>query len=186
MGRTVAILALVSGIAAAPAAWAQSGMLSPTWPPPPPERPAETPADDGNFGAQVLVADLAGLGATVALANRTGSWAALLPYLLAAPTVHALHEDAAGAAGSLLLNAGVPVAAAYVGWYIDSRHCGPDTDVCGAGGIALGFIAGVGTAFVVDAVLLSHPERSASKPKIQVTPTVDPDRMFSLMLSGRF
>jgi hypothetical protein len=183
MRRTVAILGLVSGIAAAPAAWAGD---APVWPPPPPQRPPEPAADDGNFGWQVVVADVAGFATTIALTQKTDSFALLLPFLLAAPTVHALHGDGLGTVGSLLLNAGLPTAGVLLGWELDALNCGPDEEACGAAGAIVGGMIGLGTAVALDAVFLSHPDRSTSGPSIQVTPTVDPNRMFSLVLSGRF
>jgi hypothetical protein len=124
MRRTVAILGLVSGIAAAPAVWAGDEMVSPTWPPPPPARPPE-PAE-GDFGWQVLTADLAGLAG------------------------------------------------------------GHDEDGCGSLGLILGVVIGFGAAWALDSTYLSHPDRAPPGPAIQVIPAVDPNRMFSLVLSGRF
>jgi hypothetical protein len=182
MPRTVAILGLVCGIAAAPAAWAQDALV---WPPPPPPRPPESPVDENDFGWQIILADLAGLASTIALAGWTGSEASVLPYLLAAPTVHAFHDDVVGAGGSLLLNAGVPTSLGYLGYRLASQDSN-DGNVRGNTIGFLGVAIGIAIAAGVDVACLSHPARSASKPAIQVTPAVDPNRLFSLVVTGRF
>jgi hypothetical protein len=182
MRRTVAILGLVSGIAAAPVVRAGDELISPT---PQPEK-SSTPSDANDFGWQVMLADLAGLGATLALASRADSKAVLLPYLLAAPTVHAVHGDGLGAGASLFLNVAGPVGLGYLGYRLDSRRCGPDEEGCVGLGIVVGVLTGFGLAWALDSTYLSHPDRAASGPKIQVTPAVDPNRMFSLVVTGRF
>src|SRR5262245_664001 len=181
MRRTVAILGLVSGIAAAPAAWAGGDMFTST----PPERPQTSP-DPNDFGWQVLGADLAGLAATIALGTQTRNMAGLLPYLLAAPTVHLAHKDVPGAAGSLLLNVAFPVGLGYLRYQLHSWGCGPDAEGCGGLGLLAGGLIGFGLAWGLDSTYLSHPGRPPSGPAIRVTPAVDPNRIFSLVLSGRF
>jgi len=180
MRRTVAILGLVSGIAAAPAVRAGDELISPT---PQSEKPP-APTDPNDFGWQVLLADLAGLAATIALASWTGSKASLLPYLLAAPTVHALHDDAEGAGVSVLLNAGSPAALGCLGYRLASQDSN-EGNVRGNLFGGLGVFVGLGVAIVVDTAVLSHPDRS-TKRGIQVTPAIDPNRIYGLTLSGRF
>ena len=184
MRRAAAIVALVSTIAAAPAVRAQSGMLAPPTPPP--------PVDDGNFGGQVAGADVLGFATSVVLLG-TGSPAAVLPYLLAAPTVHALHGDAAGAGASFLLNAFGPLAFGYLGYRLDSRGCGSDEDGCGTIGILLGALVGFAVATGVDCAWFSPPKGAATdpapqKPKADVSPSFafEPGGHFSLGLVGRF
>jgi hypothetical protein len=186
--RTVAILGLVSGIAAAPAVRAGDELVSPT---PPPEK-SRTPPDSDDFGWQVLVADLAGMGATIALANSTNSAASLFPYLFGAPIVHAAHGDVPGALGSLLLNAALPAGFAYAGYRLDAGRCGPDEDGCGGVGALLGLLVGFGLATGLDAGVLAHPDRWTTPappvPRFGVSPSFafNPDGRFSLGLTGRF
>lgn len=91
-------------------------------------------------------------GGSVALAGGIG-------YLLGAPIVHWMHGRIGPGFGSLGLRVGLPLSGlfwgAIIGSAADSRH----DDGIGAGA-AIGFVAGIGGAMLLDAALLAYEKPS--------------------------
>jgi hypothetical protein len=161
--RAPIALPLVATIALAAPAFAGAPAPTPVAPAPAPAAPeAPAPVVD-HFPLQILGADLAALTLGTTLAAATGEPAFLLSFLLAAPTVHAAHGDAAGAVISGVLHIGGPLLGAYTGYAIDAASCGAGEWFCGLGGFLVG--AGVGTLLAtgIDAGFLSYYPRTARR-----------------------
>jgi hypothetical protein len=87
----------------------------------------------------------------------------LVGYAFGAPVVHLVHEHPERALISLLLRGGLPLLFGAIGAEVED--CFEDEFFCGVGGAVLGGLAGVTTAIVVDAAVLTHenvPAKSSS------------------------
>jgi hypothetical protein len=118
--------------------------------------PIEPVAKPTWYGWQVLAADGATVLGTVGCVAAGGDNACLVPalgYLLVGPIVHGTHGKVGRAFGSAGLRTGLPLVGAVLG--SAAATCSPsggELDFCGLPETALGFLAGVATAMVIDAV----------------------------------
>jgi hypothetical protein len=108
------------------------------------------------YGWQVLAGDGAWVLGTAGCLAAGGDNLCLVPalgYLVAGPVIHGTHGKAGRAFGSAGLRAGLPLAGAVLGAAV--ANCSDSDgklDFCGLGETALGFLAGMATAIVIDAV----------------------------------
>jgi hypothetical protein len=185
--RAAALFAFALAASISPArARADEESVAPLAPAAGPEAAAAPQPEE--FGWQIVAADLAAIMVTFAGAELVDSAAVLLPYLLAAPIVHAAHGDIGGALGSLVLHVGLPIAGWYIGQALDGPECRSTADMWCIGEVALGpplgGLVGVSLATALDATFLGHAERHA--PAVAPAVTIDPNRIFVLSLAGRF
>ena len=126
------------------------------------------------YGYQTLIVDGASLGLVVggiAIANHPGSsdsggsvaLAGSVGYILGAPVVHWMHGRIGPGFGSLGLRVGLPLAGlfwgAILGSAVDSHRGELFND-----GAGIGFLAGMGSAILLDAALLAY-EKPSEKEK---------------------
>jgi hypothetical protein len=117
-------------------------------------------------------------------------------YLLGGPAVHAFNGNGRKAIGSLAMRAGFPLLGATLGAAAAESDCqGSDEMFCGLGHVAVGMMAGMVTASVIDAAVLAktttRTERApaainyggvAANPDVRVSK----NGSFTLGLTGSF
>jgi hypothetical protein len=144
------------------------------------------------YGWQTLTAD--GFALTCAFTSAAVGPAvgavAIATYVLGGPIVHASHGRWGAAAGSLALRVGLPVTFALIGHELDQCKASDDSDVCGAGGPALGLVLGIGAAIAVDSAVLAReevraPPEAASTLRLTPIVAIDSKRAF-LGVAGEF
>lgn len=141
------------------------------------------------YGWQILLADLASVGAVVVTPATEGKslYLGAGGFALGGPIVHVAHGRPAIGAASLGLRLGVPLLAAAAGLYVGGEtavKCTPSAadggcdDVFGAAGAALaggflGLLGGMVAASAIDIGLLAHEpvERTTPPVSVGVAPT---------------
>jgi hypothetical protein len=155
--------------------------------------PGLTPVADGQapapaprthwYGWQIMAIDAASVA--TAAASQNGVVMAGV-YVSGGPLVHLVNQRPAAALGSAALRVGLPLAGMYTGAAMAT--CNDEDDwLCPMGEMALGGIAGMLTASVIDWTVLStetaEPERGfTAAPSVAVSGRGD----VRLGLSGRF
>jgi hypothetical protein len=174
-------LLVVATTGVASTARAEDRLLDPT-----PQKLEERETEAHWYGWQVMLADAATIGVTIASQNPyvfAGS------YLIGAPVVHAVHERGGASVASLGLRVALPVVGGMLG--SAAARCGHpngDADFCGFGEVIVGFGAGLLLASAIDAAALSW-ETVPKKPesKLSLTPSFTPTKTGPLFgLSGTF
>jgi len=154
-------LALAAGLLLAPAL-ARADAPGSTAPHP----PSPTYRTD-SYRAQLFLADVAAIGLTIAAAETEpklmlAGWAGFIGF---APIVHSLHDNGRGAAISLGLRVGIPLAGAAAGmaaYHLGQEPCRPGDDLCdlreedAIDEMALGISAGLLAAMVIDYAVLGE------------------------------
>ena len=121
------------------------------------------------YGWQTLLADAAGIGASIGcaqmLANTDGELACVTPFLLASPAVHMAHGNPGRSAISFAVNLVLPVGGAAIGAAM--ADCGKDEFLCGLSETGLGLLVGLTAAMTVYAVIAFEdaeaPRRTAAR-----------------------
>ena len=127
------------------------------------------------YGWQVLAADAAGILGTAACVSFSNADACIIPYFIAAPTVHLTHGRPMNALASVGVRLAFPIAGAIVG--AGFANCSAQTDqfLCGLSEMALGALIGTVAASVFDVAILSTEtrERPAAPPRLSfLSPSV--------------
>jgi len=141
-------------------------------------RPDVAPARETEehwYGWQVLAADAAGILGTAACVSFSNADACIIPYFIAAPTVHLTHGRPMNALASVGVRLAFPIAGAIVG--AGFANCSAQTDqfLCGLSEMALGALIGTVAASVFDVAILSTEtrERPAAPPRLSfLSPSV--------------
>jgi hypothetical protein len=119
------------------------------------------------YGWQVLAADAAGILGTAACVSFSNADACIIPYFIAAPTVHLPHGRPLNALASVGARLAFPIAGAIVGaQFANCPEQRGELDFCGLGEIAVGLLVGTVVASVFDMAVLSTEtrERPAATP----------------------
>lgn len=114
------------------------------------------------IAALSLADEAEGVGSTLGSLSLVG-------YGFGAPVLHLIHEHPGRALGSLALRGALPLTFGYIG--AKAEDCEEGEFFCGVGGAVLGGLAGIVTAMVVDAAVLSYeevPAKTSSLPSIGV------------------
>jgi len=119
------------------------------------------------YGWQVLAADAAGIIGTIGCTTAADSAVCVVPFMIAAPTVHLSHGRPLQALASLGLRVALPIAGAIIG--AQAANCTEGEWLCGVGEAALGVLIGTVTASMVDAFSLST--------EVRERPTATPSRL---------
>jgi hypothetical protein len=191
--KPVLLLSATLLIAQAGIASAAPDLLPPPSPAQPPD--VDAPGDTVWYGYKLMLADAASVALVMAGASTNSDALAMTGLggtFLGAPLVHAVEGRGGRAVGSLGLRLLMPIAgAALAGWAYDRDHRDDRECDCMGGAFAMmgGMVLGMGTAMLVDALVLGwRTEAPVSKhktvaliPSIAVTPGGG-----SLGLAGRF
>ena len=118
------------------------------------------------YGWQVLAADAAGILGTVSCVSLSNADACVIPYFVAAPTVHLTHGRPMHALASVGVRLAFPIAGAMVGVQVANCSARSDQFLCGLSEMAVGLLVGTVLASVFDMAILSTEtrERPASTP----------------------
>jgi hypothetical protein len=118
------------------------------------------------YGWQVLAADAAGILGTAACVSFSNADACIIPYFIAAPTVHLTHGRPMNALASVGARLAFPIAGAIVG--VQFANCSAQSDqfLCGLSEMGVGILIGTVVASVFDMAVLSTEtrERPAATP----------------------
>jgi hypothetical protein len=133
---------------------------------------AQTDEEPG-YGAQIVLADVASIVAGVGLAQMPQSDVLpVVPFLTFSPAVHFMHGRSGRAWASFGLHAGLPVVMALTGAIADpSSDCEEDEFICGAKGLAYGFLAGMVAATVIDAAVIAGPAPNRHRRSYTLAPS---------------
>ncbi len=170
-----------------------------TPPPPPTDASTMTPPRETTtfYGWENIAISYAGAGifwGGIAADSKSVPWAGLGVYALGSPLVHLAHGQPLRAAGSLAINAFVPLLAGAIGNALMppvSAQATPGSSDVVPAGLLLGMFIGSLAAPLIDGLTLgweSHP----SSPLASMTPTVsiarkeDPLSMNSIGVAGIF
>jgi hypothetical protein len=111
------------------------------------------------YGWQVLAADAAGIIGTVSCVSFSQADACVIPYFVAAPTVHLTHGRPMHALASVGVRLAFPIAGAIVGSMF-ADCAGPNAEsLCGLDKLALGLLVGTVVASAFDVAILSTETR---------------------------
>jgi hypothetical protein len=146
-----AVLAAVS-----PARAADDGREAPVVPLTP-DADDQPPVEKHWYGWQVLAADAGGLLATVGCVSISGADACLIPFLIAAPSVHLAHSRPMSALASVGLRVALPIVGAAIA--VQAANCSEDEWLCGLSEMGVGVMIGTVAASVLDLALLSTETR---------------------------
>jgi hypothetical protein len=135
--------------------------------------PEEAPPATHWYGWQTLLADLGAITLGVAALSQSDSRSLARPlgvasaalYLGGGPAIHFVHGQAAEGIEDALLRLGAPVAGALIGAATASCPKTGDGSLCGLDRAAIGFVAGVAAAAIVDAAVLAR-EPAGSQPRV--------------------
>lgn len=118
------------------------------------------------YGWQVLAADAAGILGTAACVSFSNADACIIPYFIAAPTVHLTHGRPMNALASAGARLAFPIAGAMVGAQFANCSAQSDQFLCGLSEMALGILIGTVVASAFDMAVLSTEtrERPAATP----------------------
>jgi hypothetical protein len=119
------------------------------------------------YGWQVLAADAAGILGTVACVSFSSADACIIPYFIAAPTVHLTHGRPMSALASVGARLAFPIAGAIVGaQFANCSGQSDGLDLCGLSEMGVGILVGTVVASVFDMAVLSTEtrERPAATP----------------------
>ena len=118
------------------------------------------------YGWQVLAADAAGILGTAACVSFSNADACIIPYFIAAPTVHLTHGRPMNALASVGVRLAFPIAGAMVGARFANCSAQSDQFLCGLSEMAVGALVGIVVASVFDMAVLSNEtrERPAATP----------------------
>ena len=105
-----------------------------------------------HYGMQILVVDAAVVAS--ALAIESGE-IFVGGYLLSGPIVHVANGNGGKVIGSLLLRTGLPIGGAMLGAAAANCDGSEDEFLCGVGEAAIGLLAGMVAATVIDATVLA-------------------------------
>jgi len=111
------------------------------------------------YGWQVLAADAAGLIGTASCVSFSKADACVIPYFIAAPTVHLTHGRPLHALASAGVRLAFPLAGAVVGAQVANCSAQADQFLCGLGEMAAGAMIGLVVASVFDVAVLSTETR---------------------------
>ena len=119
------------------------------------------------YGWKVLAADAAGILGTVSCVSFLEAEACVIPYFIAAPTVHLTHGRPMHALASVGVRLAFPIAGAIVGAQL--ANCSAQSDhlnLCGLSEIGMGILIGTVVASAFDMAVLSTEtrERPAATP----------------------
>jgi len=119
------------------------------------------------YGWQVLAADAAGILGTAACVSFSNADACIVPYFIAAPTVHLTHGRPMSALASVGARLAFPIAGAIVG--AQFANCSGQSEglnLCGLSEMGVGILVGTVVASVFDMAVLSTEtrERPAATP----------------------
>ncbi len=135
---------------------ARAAVVSPiTTPDVAPERDKE----EHWYGWQVLAADAAGILGTAACVSFSNADACIIPYFIAAPTVHLTHGRPMHALASVGARLAFPIAGAIVGAQVANCSARSDQFLCGLSEMAVGALIGTVVASVFDMAVLSTETR---------------------------
>jgi hypothetical protein len=131
--------------------------------------PDAAPAPDTEehwYGWQVLAADAAGILGTAACVSFSNADACIVPYFIAAPTVHLTHGRPMSALASVGARLAFPIAGAIVGVQVANCSAQSDQFLCGLSEMGAGILIGTVVATVFDMAVLSTEtrERPAATP----------------------
>jgi hypothetical protein len=161
-----------------------------------PKRAAPPPHQTVWYGWQTILADASAITLAVSsglMEENQGApvAAGLGVYLLGAPLIHAMNGQLGKGAGSFGLRLGAPIAGAVGGIALGVATCPPDDGLnsapyCQIGLAALGGLAGIVTASVVDAAVLAKKEVRPAR-AVSIAPSVVPTRQGTTFgLAGTF
>lgn len=181
-----------------PQAKAPAAPPAPCPPPAPVAKPkrAEPPPQTVWYGWQTILADAGAVTLAVSsglLEENKGAplAAGLGVYLLGAPLIHAVNGQLGKGAGSFGLRLGAPIAGTVGGLALGVATCPADDGLnngpyCQIGLAALGGLAGIITASVVDAAVLAKKEVRPAR-ALSIAPSVVPSRQGTTFgLAGTF
>jgi hypothetical protein len=134
-----------------------------------PDAPPAAQTEQHWYGWQVLAADAAGILGTVSCVSFSNADACVIPYFVAAPTVHLAHGRPMTALASVGVRLAFPIAGAMVGATLANCSAQNDQFLCGLGEMAAGVLVGTVVASVFDVAVLSTETRER--------PTAAPSRL---------
>ncbi|HEX4420797.1 MAG TPA: hypothetical protein VH165_22935 [Kofleriaceae bacterium] len=141
--------------------------------------PGDEPVYQPSYRWQLAMADL-GTVALMFSGSDAGLLGGVMAYTLVAPTIHLAHDEGSRAAGSLGLRVGLPLLGALAGAVLIRPISGPSQSGCfdcggddtTFAGAAVGVLAGMATAMVIDDLVLGRPRVTHKHTSFVVAPRV--------------